>query len=87
MKQKPLAAEANRLNPYDAVIHNAGVSLGMERVPGKAGFNAHALDHHQHTRPLPAAMPYGTAKKTRVRLVGHGFGRTAKYEHERRLAS
>ena len=33
-----LAAEANRLGPYDAVIHNAGVFLGMERVPGKSGF-------------------------------------------------
>ncbi len=34
---KSLAAEANRLGPYDAVIHNAGVFLGMERVLGKAG--------------------------------------------------
>ena len=30
-----LAAEANRLGP---VIHNAGVFLSMERVPGKSGF-------------------------------------------------
>jgi NAD(P)-dependent dehydrogenase (short-subunit alcohol dehydrogenase family) len=34
---KALAAEANKLGPYDAVIHNAGVFLGMERVPGKSG--------------------------------------------------
>lgn len=34
---KTLAAEANKLGPYDAVIHNAGVLLGMERVLGKSG--------------------------------------------------
>ncbi|KAF7355288.1 putative short-chain dehydrogenase reductase sdr protein [Mycena sanguinolenta] len=34
---KALAAEANRFGPYDAVLHNAGVYLGMERVPGKSG--------------------------------------------------
>lgn len=34
---KALAADADRLGPYDAVIHNAGVYLGMERVPGKSG--------------------------------------------------
>jgi NAD(P)-dependent dehydrogenase (short-subunit alcohol dehydrogenase family) len=34
---KALAAEADRLGPYDAIIHNAGVFLGMDRVPGKSG--------------------------------------------------
>ncbi|KAJ6515924.1 hypothetical protein C8R45DRAFT_223482 [Mycena sanguinolenta] len=38
---KALAAEANKLanelGPYEAVLHNAGVYVGMERVPGKSG--------------------------------------------------
>ncbi|SPQ19913.1 a3b6da3d-a895-42a0-a2f0-df8b1865dac1 [Thermothielavioides terrestris] len=34
---KALAAEADKLGPYEAVIHNAGVYIGMERVPGKSG--------------------------------------------------
>ncbi|KAL2148263.1 hypothetical protein VTH82DRAFT_2411 [Thermothelomyces myriococcoides] len=34
---KELAAEADKLGPYDAIIHNAGVYMGMERVPGKSG--------------------------------------------------
>ncbi|KAF8195932.1 hypothetical protein K438DRAFT_1826753 [Mycena galopus ATCC 62051] len=34
---KALAAEANKLGPYEAVLHNAGVYTGMERVPGKSG--------------------------------------------------
>jgi NAD(P)-dependent dehydrogenase (short-subunit alcohol dehydrogenase family) len=34
---KKLAAEANKHGPYDAIIHNAGVYLGMEHVPGKSG--------------------------------------------------
>ncbi|KAH8911259.1 NAD(P)-binding protein [Coniochaeta sp. PMI_546] len=33
-----LGAEADsRFGPFDAVIHNAGLYLGMERVPGKDG--------------------------------------------------
>jgi NAD(P)-dependent dehydrogenase (short-subunit alcohol dehydrogenase family) len=32
-----LATEANRLGPFDAVIHNAGLYFGMERVMGKSG--------------------------------------------------
>ncbi|KAF7340356.1 Dehydrogenase [Mycena venus] len=34
---KALAAEANNLGPYEAVLHNAGLYTGMERVPGKSG--------------------------------------------------
>ncbi|RFU28997.1 hypothetical protein B7463_g7344, partial [Scytalidium lignicola] len=34
---KHLAAEANQLGPFDAVVHNAGVYLGMELVKGKSG--------------------------------------------------
>lgn len=34
---KALAAEADKHGPYDAVIHNAGVYLGAERIPGKSG--------------------------------------------------
>lgn len=34
---KQLAAEANKLGPFDAVLHNAGLYLGMERVKGKSG--------------------------------------------------
>lgn len=34
---KTLAAEADKLGPYDAIIHNAGVYLEVDRVPGKSG--------------------------------------------------
>ena len=34
---KQLAAEANQLGTFDAVLHNAGLYLGMEKVPGKSG--------------------------------------------------
>ncbi|VBB84853.1 Putative Dehydrogenase [Podospora comata] len=34
---KQLAKEASELGPYEAVIHNAGVYTGMEKVPGKSG--------------------------------------------------
>ncbi|KAH8891645.1 NAD(P)-binding protein [Thozetella sp. PMI_491] len=34
---KTLAAEANQHGPFAAVLHNAGVYLGMEKVPGKSG--------------------------------------------------
>ncbi|AEO61244.1 hypothetical protein MYCTH_2311238 [Thermothelomyces thermophilus ATCC 42464] len=34
---KELAAAADKLGPYDAIIHNAGVYVGMESVPGKSG--------------------------------------------------
>ncbi|KAK4118618.1 NAD(P)-binding protein [Parathielavia appendiculata] len=34
---KALAAEADKHGLYDAIIHNAGVYLGMDRVPGKSG--------------------------------------------------
>jgi NAD(P)-dependent dehydrogenase (short-subunit alcohol dehydrogenase family) len=34
---KALAFEADKLGPYDAVIHNAGVYLGMDGVLGKSG--------------------------------------------------
>ncbi|KAL2257680.1 hypothetical protein VTK26DRAFT_9314 [Humicola hyalothermophila] len=34
---KALAADANRLGPYDAVIHNAGVFRGVEHALGKSG--------------------------------------------------
>lgn len=34
---KQLAAEANKLGPYDCVLHNAGLFLGMELVKGKSG--------------------------------------------------
>src|SRR3569833_506203 len=34
---KQLAAEASERGPFDAVVHNAGLYVGMERVPGKSG--------------------------------------------------
>ncbi|KAK4097220.1 NAD(P)-binding protein [Parathielavia hyrcaniae] len=34
---KALAAEADKHGPYDAIVHNAGVYAGLERVPGKSG--------------------------------------------------
>ncbi|KAK3372719.1 hypothetical protein B0H63DRAFT_485531 [Podospora didyma] len=34
---KNLAAEANTLGPYEAVVHNAGLYTGYEKIPGKAG--------------------------------------------------
>lgn len=34
---KQLAADANKLGPFDAVVHNAGLYLGMEHVKGKSG--------------------------------------------------
>ncbi|KAJ7276364.1 hypothetical protein B0H12DRAFT_1084994 [Mycena haematopus] len=34
---KALAIEANKLGSYEAVLHNAGLYIGMERVPGKSG--------------------------------------------------
>lgn len=34
---KQLAAEANKLGPFDCVLHNAGLYLGMENVLGKSG--------------------------------------------------
>lgn len=34
---KQLAAAANKLGTFDAVLHNAGLYLGMEKVPGKSG--------------------------------------------------
>lgn len=34
---KHLAAEADKLGPFDAVLHNAGLFLGMEKVAGKSG--------------------------------------------------
>ena len=34
---RALAAEANQRGPYAAVVHNAGVYLGMDKVPGKSG--------------------------------------------------
>lgn len=34
---KRLAAEANKLGPFDAVVHNAGLFTGYEKVPGKSG--------------------------------------------------
>ncbi|KAJ7247995.1 hypothetical protein C8J57DRAFT_720098 [Mycena rebaudengoi] len=36
-EMRALAAEANKLGPYEAVLHNAGLYTGMERVPGKSG--------------------------------------------------
>ncbi|KAJ7874653.1 hypothetical protein B0H13DRAFT_2057447 [Mycena leptocephala] len=36
-EMKALAAEANKFGPYEAVLHNAGLYTGMERVPGKSG--------------------------------------------------
>ncbi|ROW15307.1 hypothetical protein VPNG_03043 [Cytospora leucostoma] len=32
-----LAAEADRLGPFDCVLHNAGLYVGMENVPGRSG--------------------------------------------------
>ncbi|KAK0612504.1 hypothetical protein B0T17DRAFT_543843 [Bombardia bombarda] len=37
---KALAAEANKLGPYDAVIHNAGLYTGAEKITGKSGLPA-----------------------------------------------
>ncbi|KAL2022937.1 hypothetical protein VTK56DRAFT_4152 [Thermocarpiscus australiensis] len=37
---RQLAAAADKLGPYDAVIHNAGVYVDMERIPGKSGLPA-----------------------------------------------
>lgn len=37
---KALAAEADRLGPYDAIIHNAGVFAGHDRGPSKSGLPA-----------------------------------------------
>ncbi|KAJ9137893.1 Short-chain dehydrogenase [Pleurostoma richardsiae] len=34
---KKLAAEADKLGPYDGVMHNAGLYLGYEKVPGRSG--------------------------------------------------
>ncbi|POS71258.1 short-chain dehydrogenase [Diaporthe helianthi] len=34
---KGLAAEANKLGPFDAVVHNAGLFTGFEKVTGKSG--------------------------------------------------
>ncbi|KAJ0115734.1 hypothetical protein J7T55_010557 [Diaporthe amygdali] len=34
---KALAAEANKLGPFDAVLHNAGLFTGFEKVTGKSG--------------------------------------------------
>lgn len=34
---KALAAEADRLGPFDAVVHNAGLFTGFEKVAGKSG--------------------------------------------------
>ncbi|KAK3367441.1 hypothetical protein B0T24DRAFT_651645 [Lasiosphaeria ovina] len=34
---KQLAAQADRHGPYDAVLHNAGLFVGFETVPGKSG--------------------------------------------------
>lgn len=34
---KKLAAEANKLGPFDCVLHNAGLFLGWELVKGKSG--------------------------------------------------
>ncbi|KAL1882888.1 hypothetical protein Daus18300_000526 [Diaporthe australafricana] len=34
---KALAAEANKLGPFDAVLHNAGLFTGFEKVKGKSG--------------------------------------------------
>lgn len=34
---KTLAAEADKLGPFDCVMHNAGLFTGMERVKGKSG--------------------------------------------------
>ncbi|KUI69041.1 hypothetical protein VM1G_04670 [Cytospora mali] len=34
---RQLAAEADRLGPFDCVMHNAGLFLGMEHVAGKSG--------------------------------------------------
>lgn len=34
---KALAAEANKLGPFDAVVHNAGLFTGFEKVAGKSG--------------------------------------------------
>lgn len=34
---KRLAAEADRLGPFDCVFHNAGLFTGMEHVKGKSG--------------------------------------------------
>lgn len=34
---KALAAEANKHGPFDAVVHNAGLFTGFEKVKGKSG--------------------------------------------------
>jgi NAD(P)-dependent dehydrogenase (short-subunit alcohol dehydrogenase family) len=34
---RQLATEANKLGPFDAVLHNAGLYFGMERVIGESG--------------------------------------------------
>jgi NAD(P)-dependent dehydrogenase (short-subunit alcohol dehydrogenase family) len=34
---KALAAEANKLGPFEAVVHNAGLFTGYEKVAGKSG--------------------------------------------------
>lgn len=34
---KALAAEANKHGPFDAVVHNAGLFTGFEKVQGKSG--------------------------------------------------
>lgn len=82
---KTLAAEANKLGPYDAVIHIAGVFLGMERVLGKSGlptlFTVNTL------APYLLTMFDGTAQEARVRLLEHAHGWPPQYEHEAGTAS
>ncbi|KAL2173934.1 uncharacterized protein P884DRAFT_280611 [Thermothelomyces heterothallicus CBS 202.75] len=66
---KELAAAADKLGPYDAIIHNAGVYVGMERVPGKSGLpTLFAVD-----TLAPYLLTYLMEKPKRLMYVSSGI--------------